>query len=134
MIGTQLNHYKLIRRLGGGGTGDVYVAEDTTLDRQVALRVLPAELAADPERLASLEREAKAIAALDHPNIVTTYTIEQADDVRFITMQLVEGRTLEAIFRSAAAPAWLWEKSSKSVRPWSRRSALPMSAVSRTVI
>ena len=101
MIGRTLNHYKVLRQLGSGGMGDVYVAEDTTLDRQIALKVLPAEMAGDPERLARFEREAKAIAALDHPNIVTIHTIEEADDVRFITMQLVEGKTLERILAEA---------------------------------
>ena len=103
MIGTHLNHYKVIRKLGSGGMGDVYVAEDTTLDREVALKVLPADMAEDPERLARFEREAKAIAALDHPNIVTIHTIEEADDVHFITMQLVEGRTLEHILQAEGA-------------------------------
>ncbi len=103
MIGTTLKHYKVIRQLGSGGMGDVYVAEDTTLDRQVALKVLPPDMAADPERLARFEREAKAIAALDHPNIVTIHTIEEVDDVRFITMQLVEGRTLEQILHAEGA-------------------------------
>ena len=101
MIGRTLNHYKVLRQLGSGGMGDVYLAEDTTLDRQIALKVLPAEMASDPERLARFEREAKAIAALDHPNIVTIHTIEEADDVRFITMQLVEGKTLERILAEA---------------------------------
>ncbi len=74
--------------------GEVYSADDTKLNRQVALKVLPEEMAAQPERVARFEREAKAVAALDHPNIVTIHSVEEAEGVRFITMQLVEGETL----------------------------------------
>jgi tetratricopeptide (TPR) repeat protein len=74
--------------------GDVYVARDATLEREVALKVLPPELAASPERRARFEREAKSVAALNHPNIVTIHSVEDVDDVHFITMELVEGRTL----------------------------------------
>jgi Tol biopolymer transport system component len=74
--------------------GEVYVAEDTKLQRRVALKVLPEEMAADPERRARFEREARAVAALNHPNIVTVHSVEEADGVHFITMELVEGKTL----------------------------------------
>jgi serine/threonine-protein kinase len=74
--------------------GEVYLAEDTELDRKVALKVLPAELAESTERRARFKREAKAIAALNHPNIVTVYSVEEAGDVHFITMELVRGKTL----------------------------------------
>ena len=74
--------------------GDVYVADDTTLDRDVALKVLPPSLADNPERRARFTREAKAVAALNHPNIVTLYSVEEADGIHFITMELVKGRTL----------------------------------------
>ena len=74
--------------------GEVYVAEDTKLGRRVALKVLPKEMATDPERRARFEREARAVAALSHPNIVTVYSVEEADGVHFITMELVEGQTL----------------------------------------
>jgi len=94
MIGTVLAHYKVVGSLGKGGMGEVYVAEDTKLGRRVALKVLPEEMAADPERRARFEREARAVAALSHPNIVTVHSVEEADGVHFITMELVEGKTL----------------------------------------
>ena len=77
--------------------GDVYLAEDTTLDRQVALKVLPPELAQDTERRARFTREAKAVAALNHPNIVTVHSVEEEGGVHFITMELVKGKTLAEI-------------------------------------
>ena len=70
MIGTELNHYKILRELGRGGMGEVYRAEDSKLGRRVALKVLPPELADNPERLSRFQREARAVAALNHPNIV----------------------------------------------------------------
>jgi serine/threonine protein kinase len=94
MIGQTLGHYKILEKLGAGGMGEVYLAEDTTLERHVALKILPAELASDPDRLARFEREAKTLATLDHPNIVTIHSVEEAKGVRFLTMQLVEGRRL----------------------------------------
>ena len=86
MIGQTLAHYKILEKIGSGGMGDVYLAEDTKLDRKIALKVLPPELAENEERRARFTREAKAIAALNHPNIVTVYSVEQAGDVHFITM------------------------------------------------
>jgi len=98
VIGTTLGHYRVLEKLGAGGMGEVYAAEDTTLGRRVALKRLPAEMAADPDRLHRFQREARAVAALNHPNIVTIYTVEEADGVQFLTMELVEGQTLaEAI-------------------------------------
>ncbi|MGB6362927.1 MAG: serine/threonine-protein kinase, partial [Thermoanaerobaculia bacterium] len=104
MIGTNLSHFKITGKLGAGGMGEVFRAEDTTLDREVALKVLPTELASDPERLARFEREAKTLAALDHPNIVTIYTVEEADGVRFLTMQLVEGKQLSELIPRGGMP------------------------------
>ncbi len=94
MIGKTLNHFKVLDRLGKGGMGEVYVAEDSKLKRRVALKVLPEEVARDPARLDRFQREAESIAALNHPNIVTIYSIEEADGIRFLTMELVEGETL----------------------------------------
>ena len=94
MIGKTLNHFKVLARLGKGGMGEVYVAEDSRLKRRVALKVLPEEVARDPVRLDRFQREAESIAALNHPNILTIYSIEEADGIRFLTMELVEGETL----------------------------------------
>ena len=104
MIGTTLSHFRITGKLGEGGMGEVYRAEDTTLDREVALKVMPTELASDPERLARFEREAKTLAALDHPNIVTIYTVEEADGVRFLTMQLVDGKQLSELIPRGGMP------------------------------
>jgi len=93
-IGQQLLHYRIVEKLGKGGMGEVYVAEDGKLHRRVALKVLPYEMAADPDRRARFEREARAVAALNHPNIVTLHSVEETEGVHFITMELVEGRTL----------------------------------------
>lgn len=94
MVGQTLGHYRILRTLGQGGMGVVYEAEDARLARRVALKVLPEEMAARPERLERFEREARAVAALNHPNIVTVYSVEEADGVRFLTMERVEGKTL----------------------------------------
>ncbi len=95
MIGQTISHYKILEKLGEGGMGAVYLAEDVNLDRKVALKVLPADVSDDPDRLERFEREAKAIAALNHPNIVTIYSVEQEGDVRFLTMERVEGVPLD---------------------------------------
>jgi len=77
MIGTSLGPYKIIEQLGAGGMGEVYLGEDTRLGRKVAIKVLPEEYAADPERLARFEHEAKLLAALNHPNIAAIYGLEE---------------------------------------------------------
>jgi len=94
MIGTSLSHYRIVDKLGAGGMGEVYRAEDTVLGRQVAIKVLPDIFAADPERLARFEREAKLLASLNHPNIASIYGLEEADGKRFLVLELVEGQTL----------------------------------------
>ncbi|MGB6337927.1 MAG: serine/threonine-protein kinase, partial [Thermoanaerobaculia bacterium] len=95
MIGTTLSHYKILDKLGEGGMGTVYLAEDTSLHRKVALKMLPAEMAADQERLDRFQREARAVATLNHPGIVTIYSVEESDQGHFITMELVEGENLD---------------------------------------
>ncbi|MFQ5526111.1 MAG: protein kinase [Thermoanaerobaculia bacterium] len=100
MIGTTLAHYKITYKLGHGGMGEVYLAEDTRLKRKVALKVLSTDLAGDPDRLARFQREAETVAGLNHPNIVTLYSVESEDDVHFITMELVEGKTLDQVIPS----------------------------------
>jgi len=94
MIGKTLNHYKVISHLGRGGMGEVYVAEDTKLGRRVALKMLPAAVTEDRERRARFEREARAVAALNHPHIVTIYGVEESDGTHFLAMELVEGQVL----------------------------------------
>src|SRR3990172_3572461 len=97
MIGRTLSHYKILQKLGSGGMGDVYLAEDNELGRQIALKVLPPELAESEERRSRFQREAKAVAALNHPHIVTVHSVEEAQGVHFITMELVRGKTLSEV-------------------------------------
>ena len=94
MIGKKLSHYKVLEKIGQGGMGEVYRAEDTNLSREVAIKVLPEQFTKDPQRLARFEREAKLLASLNHPNIASIYGFEEADDVRFLAMELVPGETL----------------------------------------
>jgi serine/threonine protein kinase/tetratricopeptide (TPR) repeat protein len=94
LIGRTLAHYKITKSLGKGGMGEVYRATDIRLGREVALKMLSADLAIDPESVARFRREAKAIAALNHPNIVTIYSIDEARGHWFLTMELVEGDTV----------------------------------------
>ena len=101
MVGKTIGHYEILEPLGAGGMGEVYRARDTTLDRDVAIKVLPEDFAADPERLARFEREAKLLASLNHANIAAIYGSEDEGDQRFIVMEVVEGETLaERIARS----------------------------------
>ena len=104
MIGSTLGHYKMIEKLGSGGMGDVYRAHDTKLGRDVALKVLPSEAADDLKRRKRFEREARAIASLKHPNIVTIYSVEEVDGTHFLTMELVEGATLSALIPKDGMP------------------------------
>jgi TolB-like protein/Tfp pilus assembly protein PilF len=93
-VGTPLGPYQILAAIGAGGMGEVYRARDTKLGRDVAIKVLSGSLAGDPERLARFDREAKILAALNHPHIVTIFSIEEAGGVPFLTMELVEGCTL----------------------------------------
>jgi len=93
----QIGYYRLISRLGAGGMGEVWRAEDTKLLRQLAIKILPAQLAADPEWKERFMREARAIASVTHPNIATIYNIEQEGETLFMAMELVEGEPLTAL-------------------------------------
>jgi len=103
--GTKLGPYEIVGPLGAGGMGEVYEARDTRLDRRVALKVLPHDVASDPESLARLEREAKAVAALNHPNIVTLHGLEEAAGMRYLVMERVPGRPLSALIPAGGLPA-----------------------------
>ena len=94
MIGQTLGHYRILDKLGAGGMGVVYLAEDTELGRRVALKVLPEAMAGNETRLKRFRREAKTLASLNHPNIVTVYSVEADNGVHFLTMELIKGRTL----------------------------------------
>src|SRR6204780_382137 len=97
--GTRLGPYEILAPIGAGGMGEVYKARDTRLDREVAIKVLPAALAQDPERLARFEREAKVLASLNHPNIAQIYGIED----RALIMELVEGESVKGPIPLATA-------------------------------
>ena len=94
MVGKRLGRYDILSPLGAGGMGEVYRARDTRLDREVAIKILPASVASDPDRLARFDREASAVAALSHPNILALHDAGTEDGITFAVMELLEGQTL----------------------------------------
>ena len=92
--GTELGSYEVVAPIGAGGMGEVYQAHDTKLGRDVAIKVLPEAFAHDPERLSRFQREAKMLAALNHPNIATIHGLEQSGGTSYLVMELVSGETL----------------------------------------
>ena len=92
--GDKVGRYEIVAPIGAGGMGEVFRARDPRLAREVAIKVLPLAMAEDPDRLARFQRETRAVAALNHPHIVTIYSVEEADGTNFLTMELVEGQPL----------------------------------------
>jgi serine/threonine-protein kinase len=146
MIGKTLSHYKVPEKIGQGGMGEVYRAEDTNLSREVAIKVLPEQFTKDPQRLARFEREAKLLASLNHPNIAAIHSFEHADEIHFLVLELVPGDTLQERVAKGPVPVQakpcksvlpkdqcqlrrLWKFAAKSPREWK----LPMKKASSTV-
>ena len=93
-IGSKLGSHEITALLGRGGMGEVYRARDTKLKREVAIKILPDEFLSDPDRMARFQREAEALAALNHPNIAAIYDLQEENQTRFLVLELVEGDTL----------------------------------------
>ena len=99
--GKRFGHYEIIEQIGAGGMGEVYLAEDTRLERKTAIKILPSNVARDEERMQRFVREAKSASALNHPNIITIYEIGETDNTHFIATEYIEGDTARTIKRLA---------------------------------
>ena len=102
--GATLAHYRIVSRLGAGGMGEVYLAEDLNLERPVALKILPPEVARDADRMRRFVQEAKTASALSHPNVARVFEIGEAAGVSFLAMEYIEGQTLDALIAGAPLP------------------------------
>ena len=131
LIGRQIGPYRILSRLGAGGMGEVYKARDTRLDRTVAIKVLPAHVASDPQFRQRFDREARAVAALNHPHICTLYDIGSQDGIDFLVMEYLDGETLA--LRLTKGPLLSTRRSSTPYRSLTR-STRPMDRGSRIVI
>ena len=125
--GTRLGRYEIRSQLGAGGMGEVYLAQDSKLERTVALKILPAEVAADRNRMNRFVQEARAASALNHPNIITIHEIEQIDWVNFIATEFIDGETLRQ--RMKNAPMKIGE-----VLDFAIQTASALSAAHRSVV
>ena len=104
VAGATIGHYEVLSKLGAGGMGEVFLGRDTKLDRNVAIKVLPSEFSRDSGRLRRFELEAKALAALSHPNIVSVFSVEEHNGLHLLVMEFVEGRTLREIIPASGMP------------------------------
>jgi len=104
LLGETLLHYQILRELGAGGMGEVHLARDTKLGRDVAIKILPPQLSSDPDRLERFRREASIVATLNHPNIVTIFSVEEADGLNFFTMEHVDGQVLSDLVPDDGLP------------------------------
>ena len=123
MIGTTVSHYKIIEQIGAGGMGEVYLAQDLKLERNVAIKFLPQQLTKDRDNVDRFQREAKAAASLNHPNIVTIYEIAEDGDQIFIVMEYVDGKTLREVLNTPFNPPFIGGKTNQSPIP---NSQLPV--------
>jgi eukaryotic-like serine/threonine-protein kinase len=123
-VGTRLGGYEIAGTLGAGGMGEVYRARDLRLKRDVALKILPASFATDPDRLARFQREAEVLASLNHPNIAAIYGLEEREGVRALVIELVEGETLAARIARGAIPIDEALPMAKQVAEASRRAGM----------
>ena len=130
--GTKLGTYEVTSHIGSGGMGEVYQAHDSKLGRDVAIKVLPEQFARDPERLARFQREAKMLAALNHPNIAAIYGLEQSGSTHYLVMELVPGKTLAE--RHSGWSHSAGRSSDRSRGRWPMRSSTRTTRTSFTAI
>jgi serine/threonine protein kinase len=129
-LGSRVGRYEIRSLIGAGGMGEVYLAHDDKLGRQVAIKMLPATFATDPERLSRFEREAKVLASLNHPNIAGIYEIVESGGVPALILELIEGETLEDVL--VVAPGFrLQAPAEKPQHLGSRRQALAFKVIRR---